>query len=361
MKSTEEMSDETARDLLGMMFDEGGVSVPPDDLAPAAMAEYQHYRRWRTALIGAAASVALVATTSVALVVSGGGSGRSDDTPGGSTGTTATAPLKQQGSPTVNQAVTSAQGSSGSSLVDCFSNFEADAGSGKAQADCRRAEQLWRTVFPGMTVSGARNPSFAQITNGFLARVGVQKASAPSLYGRAQPQVVQDWVQARQENANAGDQSWSGFNIATAQGAITVSADFRSSKNADTHQQCLGSTPCESVPLSDSSVAEVSGTGDIHGYTVTVRSQTGDAYRITFSSHYDPRYVAVTCSAPGGRCYADLTDGAIRPGAVPDSTATIGTPVVTHAVLMDILRRPAFATLAQEYFAGGLGQPGSVS
>ena len=43
---------------------------------------------------------------------------------------------------------------------------------------------------------------------------------------------------------------------------------------------------------------------------------------------------------------------------MPDTSAMIGQPVVTHAVLTDILDRPAFAALVQSFFAGKLGQPG---
>ena len=367
MKSTEEMSDETARELFGMVFDEGGVAVPPDDLAPGAMAGYRRFRRRRTALAGAGASAALAGVACVALLVAGGGSGRSGTGPGVWSSAEATVsvtpmapetgPSRQPGSATPLQASTSALGSSGSRIVDCFSNFEADGDLAKAQADCRRAESLWQAVFPGLAVSGARNPSFAQITNGFVARVSVQNAAAPALYGQAQPKVLQDWTDARQEDADAGSQTWSGFNIAIPQGTIIISADYRSAADSTTHQPCLGVSPCESVRLKDGSVAEVSSTGPVHGYAVTVRAAGGDAYRISFTSHYDPRYVDVPCSAPGGHCYADLTDGSIRPGAVPNPDAVTFTPLISHAMLTDILTKPAFAALVQGYFAGKLGQP----
>lgn len=377
MRNTEELSDETARDLFGMVFDAGGVVVPPDDLAPAAMAGYRRYRRRRTTLVGAGASVVVAGVASVVLAVAGGGVGRSGITPGVWTSTetstertgpgtdtgapTATGPASGSGTGTAPQASTPALGGAGGRLVDCFSNFEADGDPAKAESDCRRAEPLWQAVFPGNVVSGARNPSFAQITGGFVARVAAQKAAAPALYGRAQPQVVQDWTDARQADADAGSQSWSGFNIATAQGTIVVSADYRSGTNSATHLPCLGFSPCESMPLSDGSVAEVHDTGNVDGYVVTVRAKDGDAYRISFSSHYDPRYVDVPCTAPGGHCYADLKDGSIRPGAVPDSAAIIQKPVITGAVLTDILKRPAFAALVQGYFAGRLGRPGAPS
>ena len=360
MKNTEAMSEETARDLFGVMFAEGGVAVPPDDLAPAAMAGYRRYRRRRTALTGAGVSAALAGVVSVALL-GGGGGGRSGIAPGvwSRTERTATPPTGPSTASSGQQgggASTSAPGSEASRVVDCFTNFAADGEFDKAQADCRRAEPLWQAVFPGVTVSGARNPSFAQITTGFLARVSAQDASAPSLYGRPQPRVVQDWSDARKDEANAGSQSWSGFDIATAQGTIVVSADYWSAQDTATHLPCLGVSPCESVPLGNGYTAEVSGNGDVHGYVVTVRAESGGAYRISFTSHYDPRYVDVPCTAPGGHCYADLDDGSISPGAVPKPSAIIATPVVTHAVLTDILKRPAFAALVKGYFDGGLGQ-----
>ncbi|WP_194898879.1 hypothetical protein [Catenulispora pinisilvae] len=355
MKNTEELSGETARDLLGMMFDEGGVSVPPDDLAPAAMAGYRRYRRWRNGVIGAGASVALVGVASVALAVAGGGSGGSGTTPGSWLTTNNTAPPGQHSS-APSQGSTSAVGSSGGRVEDCVTNFVPETGYNlaKAQADCRRAEALWQAVFPGSTISGDLDPGWAQITKGFATRVGTQNASAPSLYGRPQPQVIDDWAAARKEKANTGSQSWSGFDIQTAQGLVVVSASLVAE---GPHVSCRGATPCESVPFGGSLVAEVSGPGGLPGYQVIVRSKDGHTYLMTFGSHYNPRYVDIPCSAPGGQCHADLTDGAIRPGETPDSAAGIGTPVVTHAMLMDILQRPAFAALAQSFFAEGLGQP----
>lgn len=370
MKSTEEMTGETARELFGMMFDEGGLAVPPDDLAPGAMAGYRRFRRRRTALAGAGASAALVGVACVALVVAGGGAGRSGTAPGVWSSTEATAPATgpttgpktgssgQPGSAKPPQASTSALGSSGSRVVDCFSNFVADGDLAKAQADCRHTESLWQAVFPGLAVSGARNPSFVQIANGFMARLSAQNATAPSLYGHAQPQVVQDWTEARQEDTNAGSQTWSAFDIATAQGTIIVQSDYRSGADSTTHLRCLGDSSCESVPLSGGSVAEVSDIAPAHSYAVTVRAPDGDAYRISFTSHFDPRYVDVPCSADGGHCYADLTDGSIRPGEAPDPTALTFTPF-SHTMLTDILAKPAFAALVQGYFAGKLGQPGS--
>ncbi|MEY9860929.1 hypothetical protein ABH935_006567 [Catenulispora sp. GAS73] len=367
MKSTEEMSGETARELFGMVFDEDGVAVPPDDLAPGAMAGYRRFRRRRTALAGAGASAALVGVACVALLVAAGGTGQPGTAPGvRSSAETTVTPMGPETGPTTGPTTgpaigptTSSLESSGSRAVDCFSNFVADGDRAKAQADCRRAESLWQAVFAGLAVRGARNPSFAQIRAGFVARVEVRNAAAPSLYGHVQPQVVQDWTDARQENADVGSQSWSGFDISTGQGTIIVSADYRSGANSSTHLQCLGVSPCESVPLGDGSVAEVSSTGDARGYLVTVRAPSGDAYRISFTSDFDPSYVDVPCSAPGGHCYANLTDGSIRPGAIPASDPVIDAPVVTQPVLTEILKRPAFAALVQGYFAGKLGQPGS--
>jgi len=361
MKSTEQMSDETARELFGMVFDEGGVAVPPDDLAPGAMAGYRRFRRRRTALAGAGASAALVGVACLALVVAGGGVGRSGTAPGVwlSAEATMTATGPETGPSTPPQASTSAPGSSGSRIVDCLTNFVADGDLAKSQADCRHAESLWQAVFPGLAVSGARNPSFAQIANGFVARVSAQNAAVPALYGHAQPQVVQDWAAARQEDADAGPQTWSGFNIATAQGTVMVSADYRSGANSTTHLRCLGASPCESVPLSDGSVAEVSSIGPAHSYAVTVRAPDGDAYRISLTSHFEQRYVDVPCTAPIGNCYADLADGSIHHAASPDDGAVIFTPLISQAMVTDILTRPAFAALVQGYFAGKLGQPGS--
>lgn len=368
MKNSEGIADQTARDLFAMVFDEGGVAVPPDDLAPAAMAGYRRWRRWRTAVVGAGAAAAVVGVASAALVVAGGTGSGAGTTPGvlsniDTSGPTAP-PSGQRGSSTPTQgASTSAAGAAGGShVVDCYTNFTVDGPDlAKGRADCTQAERLWRAVFPGVPVSGARNPGFVQITPVFAARVSTQKAAAPALYGKAQPQVVQDWAQARQEVADAGDQSWSGFNIATAQGTIVVSATVWSASYSKGHLPCWGVTPCAPVQLSDATTVEVGGAGGVHGYTVTVRSPAGGSYRFSFTSHYDPRYVDVPCSAPGGHCYADLTDGSIRPGAVPDSSAIIQTPVVTHDVLMDILTRPAFAALAKGYIDGKLGQPAAGS
>lgn len=363
MKNTEGMADQTARDLFAMVFDECGVAVPPDDLAPAAMAGYRRWRRWRTAAAGAGATAAVVGIASVALVVAGGGSG-ARTTPGvrpsaDTSAPTATPSGRPGGSTPTQGASTSAVGGDSSHVVDCFTNFSVDGPDlAQGRADCDQAERLWRAVFPGVPVSGARNPSFTQITPGFVARVSAQKASAPALYGQPQPQVVQDWTQARQGVADAGDQSWSGFNIATAQGTIIVSATTWSASYSKGQVPCWGEIPCANVQLSDSTTAEVGGAGGVHGYTVTVRSQAGNSYRFSFTSHYDPRYVDVPCSAPGGRCYADLIDGSIRPGAIPDRSAIIDHPVVTLDVLTDILKRPAFAALAKGYIDGKLGQQG---
>lgn len=364
MKSSEGMADQTARDLFAMVFDDGGVQVPPDDLAPAAMAGYRRWRRWRTAAAGAGATAAVVGIASVALVVAGGGGSGAGTTPGvwssvGTSGATATPSGQRGGSMAPTQgASTSAGGSGGGSrVVDCFTNFAMDGPDpAKGRADCTQAERLWRAVFPGVPVSGARNPDFTQITPGFVARVSAQKATASALYGQAQPQVVQDWTQARQDVADDGSQSWSGFNIATAQGTMAVSALTWSASYSKGHLPCGGATPCAYVLLSDTTRVEVGGTGDVHGYTVTVRSPAGESYRFSFTSHYDPRYVDVPCSAPGGYCYADLTDGAIRPGAAPDRSAIIYNPVVSLDMLKDILNRPAFAALAKGYIDGKLGQ-----
>jgi hypothetical protein len=353
MKSPEGMADETARDLFAMVFDDGGVAVPPDDLAPAAMAGYRRWRRWRTAAVGAGATAAVVGIASGALVVADGGSG-AGTTPGVRS-SAATSAQTAAASP-------SAAGADRSRVVDCFTNFAADGGDlAKLRADCTQGQRLWRAVFPGVPVSGARNPSFAQITNGFVALVSVQKASASALYGHAQPQVVQDWSQARQEVADAGDQSWSGFDIATAHGTIIVSATTWSAAYSKGHLPCWGATPCANVQLSDSSTAEVGGTGGVHGYTVTARSQAGDSYQFSFTSRYDPRYVDVPCATPGGHCYADLTDGSIQPGAVPDRSAIIQNSVVTLDVLTDILKRPAFAALVKGYIDGKLGKSAAGS
>ena len=365
MKSSEGMADQTARDLFTMVFDEGGVQVPPEDLAPAAMAGYRRWRRWRTAAVGAGATAAVVGIASVALVVAGGGGSGAGTTPGvwssvGTSGSAAT-PSGQQGSSTspTQGASTSAAGSEGGGghVVDCYTNFAMDGPDlAKGRADCTQAERLWRAVFPGVPVSGARNPDFTQITPAFVARVSVQKATTPSLYGQAQPQVVQDWTQARRDVADDGSQSWSGFNVVTAQGTIIVSAMTWSASYSKGHLPCWGATPCTYVQLSDTTRVEVGGTGDVHGYTVTVRSPAGESYRFSFTSHYDPRYVDVPCSAPVGHCYADLTDGAIRPGAAPDRSAIIYNPVVSLDMLKDILERPAFAALAKGYIDGKLGQ-----
>lgn len=351
MKSTEGMADQTARDLFAMVFDEGGAAVPPDDLAPAAMAGYRRWRRWRTAAVGAGATAAAVGVASAALVMAGGGGSGAGTTPG------------QPGSSTPTQgALTSAVGADSSHVVDCFTNFAAHGGNlAKLRADCTQAEGLWRAVFPGDAVSGARDPSVKQIANGFLARLSEQDASAPSLYGQAQPRVVQDWAQARQEDANAGEQSWSGFDIATGQGTITVSATFVPEPNSGLNLPCGGLTFCFTVPLSDTSTAEVLGTTKSDDYQVTVRSPAGTAYRFGISSWQDPRYVDVPCSAPGGSCYADLTDGSIKPGAVPDVLAVVGMPVVTHGSLVALLQRPAFAELVKQYFQRGLGQTSAGS
>lgn len=354
MKNTEEMADQTARDLFGMVFDESGVTVPPDDLVPAAMAGYRRWRRLRTAMVGAGVSVAVIGVASAALAVAGSRGDGGDG--GGKRGGTVPGVWSRPETSTASKSP--APDSDSGHLVDCYSNFAVDGdGLAKARADCTQAERLWQAVFPGDTVGGARNPSFAQITDGFLARVAVQNAAAPSSYGRPQPQVIQDWADARAINADAGYQTWSGFNIATPQGTIIVSGTFRSNANSDSHRPCWGSTPCTNVPLHDTTTAEVGGAGGAHGYTVTVRSPTGDSYQFLFTSHYDPRYVDIPCSAPAGHCYADLTDGSVRPGAVPDSSAIIDNPVVTHAVLMDIVNRPAFADLVKGYIEGKFGQP----
>lgn len=350
MKNTEAVPDQTARDLFGMMFDEGGVVVPGDDLAPAAIAGYLRYRRWRTAVARAGVTALLAGTVGVALMVGGARSG-SGTVPGVWSGTE-TSPLPYSSA--------SVSGAGDGRLVDCLSDFAAQGdwdAALKAQADCRRAEGLWRDVFPGMAVSGARNPSIKQVTDSFLARVRLQDASAPSLYGRAQPQVLEDWTEARQQEANAGFQSWSDFNITTAQGTVAVSAVYRSAKSAGSDLSCEQSGPCYHVTLSDNSVAEVTGTGDV-SFTVTVRSKTGDSYRIFFTNPSDPIFVDVPCEAPGGHCYADLTDGSIRPGLVPDSEATTHHSVITEAMLIDILHRPAFARLVEGYFDSRLGQSG---
>ncbi|WP_228564239.1 hypothetical protein, partial [Catenulispora rubra] len=254
-------------------------------------------------------------------------------------------------------ASTSALGS-GSRIVDCTGTFVADGSQAKAQADCRRAEPLWQAVFPGLAVGGARNPDSQQVANGFLARILAQDVTAPALYGRPQPQVVQDWTEALRAAENVGPQTWSGFDIATAQGTMTVQSDYRSGADNSTHLPCLGDSPCDSVPLGDDSVAEVSDTGDGHRGVVTVRAPGGGAYRISFTTQYGGRYADVPCSAPDRRCYADLTDGSIRPGMVPNPDPATDTPSITRAMLTDILTRPAFAALVQGYFAGKLGQPG---
>jgi hypothetical protein len=243
--------------------------------------------------------------------------------------------------------------------VDCFSQFGAEGNLAKAQADCHTAEQLWRAVFPGDAVSGAHEPAVAQFENAFTTFVQSQNATEPSLYGRAQPRVMQDWAEARQ--GALGFQSWSGFDIATPQGTIIVSAKFLPSHAGDVHVPCEADTPCQNIPLTDGSTAEVSGIGDVHGFTVTVRAPNGGAYQISLSSSYDPRYVEVPCPDPGKHCYADLSDGSISPGLIPVTEATIGKPVVTESVLTDVLRRPAFAALVKGYFTGGLGQPAAGS
>ncbi|ACU72027.1 hypothetical protein Caci_3118 [Catenulispora acidiphila DSM 44928] len=344
MTNTEELPDQTARDLFTMMFDEGGTAVPSDDLAPAAMAGYRRHRRRRTALVGAGTTAAVVGIASVALAM-GGGTDRSGTAPAVTVRTDASAPH------------TSPMPTGAGQIVDCVTNFVPESGSTKESADCQRAGQLWQAVFPGGKVSGARDPGIVQITPGFLARVSAQKADAPALYGHAQPQVVKDWADAKAADANAGDQFWSGFDIATPQGTIMVSAVYPGTSSR-AQARCMGESPCDSVPLSDGSTAEVSGAAGVPGYRVVVRSHGGDVYRFTFTSWYDPRYVAIPCSAPNGQCFADLADGSILPGTVPSTSALIGEPVVTHAVLTDILNRPAFAALVQGFFDGKLGQPG---
>lgn len=342
MTNTEGLPDQTARDLFTMMFDEGGTAVPPEDLAPAAMAGYRRHRRRRTALIGAGTTAAVVGIVGVGLAVAGG-TDRSDIAPA----VTVTTEVSTPGVTAI------APSAGGSKIVDCVTNFAPESGSAKGTADCRRAGQLWQAVFPGLKVSGSRDPGIVQITPGFIARVSAQKADAPALYGRAQPQVVKDWADAKKEDANAGDQTWSGFDIATPQGTIMVSVLFPGTSSR-AQARCMGESPCDSVRLADGSTAEVSGDAAVPGYHVVVRSQNGDVYRFTFTSWYDPRYVAIPCSAPNGQCFADLADGSILPGTVPSTSALIGQPVVTHAVLMDILNRPAFAALVQGFFAGKL-------
>lgn len=92
---------------------------------------------------------------------------------------------------------------------------------------------------------------------------------------------------------------------------------------------------------------------------MTVGAQSGGSYRISFSNPSDPRYVDVPCEAPGGHCYADLDSGSIRPGPVPDTEAVVSRSVVTETMMVDILHRPAFASLVQGFFDSGLGQSGS--
>lgn len=346
---TEGMAEQTARDLFGLVFDEGGLAVPGDDLAPAAMDGYRRYRRWRRAAVGAGATVAMAGVVATAMAV-GGGPEAGPAIPPGVVSNIDTTPLPP--------ASASAPGSRAGRVVDCLSQFRSQIDLAKAQADCRRAENLWRAVFPEAVVSGAHEPVVPQFEKGFLARVHLQDATSASLYGRPQQRVLQDWTEARQQDL--GYQSWSGFDITSARGTIIVSADFEAGRSVG-DLRCGGATPCQDIPLTDGTTAEVSGTGDVHGYQVTVRSANGDAYKITLSGRYDPRYVEVPCSDPSKHCYADLADGSIHPGLIPATEEVIGTPVVTKPVLSDLLARPAFAALVKAYFAERLGQPAAGS